>query len=218
MGSSDPGSEGKIHGVNVVWICHLFAKLCSILRSAPESSQSDSSHQAGTLERFANIYRPSPSADPLDESISIWRNDTRRVNCKDMVFLWGFKKGLSTKMLKSQLRGSHEVFSDNFDVRLVDKSCAIVIFWQPGFSETLLSIMNSSDISGPLQDLVSEGLKAAGYETYIKLCRLGLFEADLADAFDHNFAGHDNYSEDYSTRKTFEFRSSSKSMIYLEDL
>ncbi|KAI6694322.1 hypothetical protein NL676_022032 [Syzygium grande] len=66
------GSEGKIHGLNVVRICHLFAKLCTILRSASESSQSDSSsHQAGTLERFANIFRPWPSVDPLDESISI---------------------------------------------------------------------------------------------------------------------------------------------------
>ncbi|XP_030454910.1 poly(A)-specific ribonuclease PARN-like [Syzygium oleosum] len=212
------GSEGKIHGLNVVRICQLFAKLCSILRSAPESSQSDSSHQAGTLERFANIYRPWPSADPLDESISIWRNDTRRVNCKDVVFLWGFKKGMSTKMLKSRLQGSHKVFSENFDVRLVDKTCAIVIFWQPGLSETLLSIMNSGDISGPLWDLVSEGLKAAGYETYMKLCRLGLFEADLADAFDYNFVNHDDYSEDHSMRKNYEIHSSSESMIYLEDL
>lgn len=212
------GCEGKIHGLNVVRICHLFAKLCSILRSASESSKSDGNHQAGTLERFANIYRPWPSADPPEESISIWRNDTRRVNCKDVVFLWGFRKGLSAKLLKSQLQGSHEVFSENFDVRLVDKSCAIVIFWQPGLSETLLSIMNSSDISGPLWDLVSEGLKAAGYGMYVKLCGLGLFEADLADAFDCNFANHDDYSEDHSTRKNYEIQSSSESMIYLEDL
>ncbi|XP_030547758.2 poly(A)-specific ribonuclease PARN-like [Rhodamnia argentea] len=212
------GSEGKHHGLNVVRICHLFAKLCSILRSAPESSQSDSSHQAGTLERFANIYRPWPSADPLDESISIWRNDTRRANCRDVVFLWGFEKGLSSKMLKSQLQGSHKVFSENFDVRLVDKSCAIVIFWQPGLSGNLLSIMNSSDLSGPLLDLVSEGLKAAGYETYMKLCRLGLFDADLADAFDHNFADDNGYSEDHSTRKNYDVHSNSESMIYLEEL
>lgn len=212
------GCEGKIHGLNVVRICHLFAKLCSILRSASESSKSDGNHQAGTLERFANIYRPWPSADPPEESISIWRNDTRRVNCKDVVFLWGFRKGLSAKLLKSQLQGSHDVFSENFDVRLVDKSCAIVIFWQPGLSETLLSIMNSSDISGPLWDLVSEGLKAAGYGMYVKLCGLGLFEADLADAFDCNFANHDDYSEDHSMRKNYEIQSSSESMIYLEDL
>lgn len=78
--------------------------------------------------------------------------------------------------------------------------------------------MNSSDISGPLWDLVSEGLKATGYETYMKLCRLGLFEADLADAFDHNFVNHDDYSEDHSMRKNYEMHSSSESMIYLEDL
>ncbi|KAI6694311.1 hypothetical protein NL676_022021 [Syzygium grande] len=137
------GSEGKIHGLNVVRICHLFAKLCSILRCAPKSSQSDSSsHQAGTLERFANIFRPWPSADPLDDR----------------------------------------------------------------------------DISGPLWDFGVGRLQAAGYETYMKLCRLGLFEADLADAFDHNFADHDDYSEDYSMRKNHEIHSSSESMIYLEDL
>ncbi|MCI50257.1 poly(A)-specific ribonuclease PARN-like, partial [Trifolium medium] len=62
-------------------------------------------------------------------------------------------------MLKSALHASHDIFSGEFDVRFVDKSCAIVVFWQPRLSKDFLNIMNSEEVVGGLKELVSDGLR-----------------------------------------------------------
>ena len=87
-------------------------------------------------------------------------------------------------MLKSLLQGSHDVFFEEFDVCLVDKSCAIMIFLRPYLSQALLDVMSSEGIIGAWRELVSEGLRAADYETYKRACNLGLWEADLASSLD----------------------------------
>ncbi|KAF2292517.1 hypothetical protein GH714_025072 [Hevea brasiliensis] len=40
------------------------------------------------------------------------------------------------------------------------------------------------EIVGPLREMVSEGVRAASYETYNRACRLGIWDANLADALD----------------------------------
>ncbi|KAJ6874101.1 hypothetical protein NC651_032821 [Populus alba x Populus x berolinensis] len=197
-------NEDTIHGQNVVKICELFARLCSILKIDPAAVKSDEEKWASALEAYANIFSPfcTASEEPIDGEIKIWTNNTRTVSCEDLVFLWGFGDRVTAGVLKSLLQESHEAFSKEFDVRLVDNSCAIVIFWQHGLSETFLNTMHKcSDMRGPLREMVSEGLRAAGYETYNRACRLGLWESSLADSLDRALADSDSASEADSKTK-----------------
>ncbi|XP_061961060.1 poly(A)-specific ribonuclease PARN-like [Populus nigra] len=197
-------NEDTIHGQNVVKICELFARLCSILKIDPAAVKSDEEKGSSALEPYTNIFSPfcTASEEPIDGEIKIWTNNTRTVSCEDLVFLWGFGDRVTAGVLKSLLQESHEAFSKEFDVRLVDNSCAIVIFWQHGLSETFLNTMDKcSDMCGPLREMVSEGLRAAGYETYNRACRLGLWESSLADSLDRALADSDCASEANSKTK-----------------
>lgn len=194
-------NESNIHGQNVVKICHLFGKLCYVLKPTPTSSSSNH-HLASALDGYANIFNLSSDScqEPTVEDIRVWTNNTEKVRYEDVAFLWGFRERMSAGTLKTLLRGSHEVFTYEFDVRLVDRSCAMVVFWQPSLRETFVDIMNSEKISGALKEMVSEGLKATGYETYKRVCSSGLFELELADALDKALALPDsNLEDDYET-------------------
>ncbi|KAL3497936.1 hypothetical protein ACH5RR_040668 [Cinchona calisaya] len=176
-----------VHGRDVVRISELFAKLCSILKIIPESSDADDINSSSTLESYTNIFNPClvNSSDPFDEDVGISTEKTRTISTGNLVFLWGFRGEMSARKLKNLLIGSHELFSGEFDVRLVQKNCAIVAFWTPGFAESLLEVMDSGGInSETLKDMISEGLTAAGYKTYTSVCQQGLWEGDLADALD----------------------------------
>lgn len=211
-------NEGKIHGHNVLSISHLFAKLCSILKIAP--IQSDNKNSVLALEKYASILNPcslSPQ-ESTDGDINVWTNNTRKVNCEHLVFLWGFKRGMTAGMLKSLLQGSHDVFSQEFDVRFVDKSCAIVVFWKPGHSETFLDVINSKEIFGPIGEMVSEGLRAACYGTYMKVCRLGILEADLAKSLDKALEEPDRLWPSDSETNPSEVYWCSDSIINFDDL
>jgi len=211
-------NEGKIHGHNVLRIAYLFAKLCSILRIAP--AESDNKSLVPALEEYANILNPcsmSPQ-ESTDGDVSIWTNSTRKVSCEHLVFLWGFKRTMTAGKLKSLLQGSHDVFSEEFDVRLVDKSCAIVVFWKPGLSETFLNVMNSEEICGSLREMVSEGLRAACYANYKNICRLGIWEADLAESLEKVLEEPDYLGKTDSETNPLEVHWFSDLVINLDDL
>ncbi|XP_052170531.1 poly(A)-specific ribonuclease PARN-like [Diospyros lotus] len=179
--------DSKIHGHNVLKITELFAKLCSILKINPETLQHDYDNFPSALESSSNIFNPcsSSSPDPIDVDVSVWTNNTRKVDTNNLVFLWGFRDGMSAGMLKRRLSNSHVVFSDEFDVRLVDKSCAVVVFWNPGLSSSFLDAVESGGLNcEPLREMISEGLQATGYQAYRRACELGLWEANLADSLD----------------------------------
>lgn len=198
-------NEGKIHGHNVVKICQLFGKLCSILKITPDAIESSDDFLASAINRYANIFYslPGSSQEPTNEEIRGWTNDKRKVSCEDVVFLWGFRERISAGILKNMLQGSHEVFAEAFNVRMVDRSCAIVVFGKPGLSNTFKNVMNSKEVSGPLREMVSDGLKAAGYETYQRVCSLGLWESALADALDKALASHNCLPEAaYETKQS----------------
>ncbi|KAL0369902.1 UNVERIFIED_CONTAM: Poly(A)-specific ribonuclease PARN-like [Sesamum angustifolium] len=153
-------------------------------QDVPEDGQS---HLSSSLERHSNIFNPwsSNSRDPIEDDVRIWTGNSRTVSINNMVFLWGFESGISAQSLKDLLCDSHDVFSEEFDVRMVDRTCAVVVFWTPGFAECFLSIIDSGEIiSTKLTGLISEGLKAAGYETYKRACESGLRKSDLADWLD----------------------------------
>nr|DAD36579.1 TPA_asm: hypothetical protein HUJ06_007220 [Nelumbo nucifera] len=60
--------------------------------------------------------------------ILVLTNKTRKVITEDLVFLWGFRAGMTVGVLKKILHASHDVFSEDFEVKLVDKSCVVVVF------------------------------------------------------------------------------------------
>ncbi|KAG6630981.1 poly(A)-specific ribonuclease PARN-like isoform X2 [Carya illinoinensis] len=214
----DAVSERKIHGHDVLRISLLFAKLCSILQIAP--NQADSKKLVPALEEYANILYPF-SASPqesTDGEIRIGTNNTRKVSCKHLVFLWGFKHGMTAGMLKSLIQGSHDIFSEEFDLRLVDRSCAIVVFWKAGLSETFLNVMNSKEISGSLRELVSEGLRAASYGIYKKVCSLGIWEVDLAESLEKALEESDGLQNTDSVANSLDVHWFSDSTINLDDL
>ncbi|KAK4369245.1 hypothetical protein RND71_013037 [Anisodus tanguticus] len=191
-------NEVKTLGHDVVKISQLFAKLCSILKIAPRTPEADEGHLSVAIECYTNSFNPcfTSSHGPADEDVSVWTDNTRKINIKNLVFLWGFRGVTSAGKLKSLLDGSHEVFHNEYDVRMVDKSCAVVAFGNPGFSEVLLQLMDSGGIcTNTLKEMLTDGLTAAGYETYHKVCELGLWEADLASSMEKALEETESFSE-----------------------
>ncbi|KAK9041076.1 hypothetical protein V6N11_016198 [Hibiscus sabdariffa] len=213
------GDESKIHGQTVVRICYLFAKLCSVLKVTPSAIQSSDGNVTSLLA-YANVFRSSSGSpeESLDGGIRIWTDSPRKVDCKDLVFLWGFRDRLSARMLKSLLQGSHDVFSGEFDICLIDKSCAVLVFLQPNLSQAFLDVMSSEGMSGSLRELVSEGLRAADYETYKRACSLGLWETDLASSLDKASATPDHFSQSGPETKASEIFWCKDLIINLDDL
>ncbi|XP_019240510.1 PREDICTED: poly(A)-specific ribonuclease PARN-like isoform X2 [Nicotiana attenuata] len=194
-------TEVKTLGHDVLKISELFAKLYSILKIAPKAPEAAEGHLPDAIECYINLFNPcfASSHGLADEGVSVWTDNTRKISIKNLVFLWGFRGGTSAGQLKSLLYGSHEVFHNEFDVRLVDKSCAVVVFGNPGFSEVLLQLMDSGGIcTSTLTEMLADGLTAAGYEVYQKVCELGLWEADLASSFERALEENDSFSEAHS--------------------
>ena len=213
--------EGKIHGLNALRLGYLFMKLCSILKISPNVTDSGNKHLAPELSDFTNVFHP--RSPPIQDSsnaadVGVWTNNARKISCEHLVFLWGFNLGMTAGMLKSLLRSSHNIFSREFDVKLVDKSCAIVVFWQPGVSEQFLDIMNSEEISGDLKELVSEGLRVTSYETYDRICRLGLWEMDLRESLERALESSYCDKEGNCERKSSEIHWYNDNVINLDDL
>ncbi|KAF8393935.1 hypothetical protein HHK36_020137 [Tetracentron sinense] len=216
------GNESKNHGHNVLRITYLFAKLSSVLKITPHTIQTMNDHLTAVLEGYTNILNPCSTSiqETIDEEAGVWMDNTRKVSTKDLVFLWGFKAGMSSGVLKSLLRGSHDVFSEDFEVRLVDKSCAIVVFWRPGLAEVLCGVMGSgTSVSSVLREMISEGLRVAGYEAYKRVCGSDFWEVDLADSFDNALAEppHEFLAAD-SGKESSEIYLSSDFVINLDDL
>ncbi|WMV46422.1 hypothetical protein MTR67_039807 [Solanum verrucosum] len=193
-------NEVKTLGHDAVKISQLFAKLCSILKIAPRTPEAAVGHLPDAIECYTNSYCPcfTSSHGPADVDVSVRTDNTRKISSKNLVFLWGFRDVTSAGKLKSLLCGSHEVLHE-FDVRMVDKSCAVVAFRNPGFAEVMLQLMDSGGIcTNILKEMLADGLTAAGYETYQKVCELGLWEADLASSMGKALEEIESFSETQS--------------------
>ncbi|XXG78791.1 hypothetical protein AAC387_Pa08g2656 [Persea americana] len=178
---------------------------------------------ARTVQDYANIFYPCSSNslhDPVDENASGEMETLRKVRTESLIFLWGFRRGISAGVLKSSLRGVHDVFSEDFHVRLVDKSCAVVVFWRPGLADALLEDMASGAANGSasLREMISEGLEVAGYGTYMRVCRLGLWEENLADSLDKALCELSSDLLMNNAMDTLEINGGSDLMINLDDL
>lgn len=194
--------ESKSHGYDVLRISQLFAKICSVLKISSETNKYSSS----ALKGYANIFNPySASSDNhIEEDVRLSTDHPQKISTENIVFVWGFTIGTSAKMLRNQLLTSSEVLADEFDVRILDKSCAVIAFSKPDSSTKFLEAMESGGNNcDSLSNLISEGLRAADYETYKRVCSLGLWEVKLADSLDKaletDFDGHTEDSQKEST-------------------
>ncbi|XP_017252983.1 poly(A)-specific ribonuclease PARN-like isoform X2 [Daucus carota subsp. sativus] len=194
--------ESKSHGYDVLRISQLFAKICSVLKISSETDK----HSSSALKGYANIFNPySASSDNhMEEDVRLSTDHPQKISTENIVFVWGFTLGTSAKMLRNQLLTSSEVLSDEFDVRILDKSCAVIAFSKPDSSTKFLEAMESGGNNcDSLSNLISEGLRAADYETYKRVCSLGLWEVKLADSLDKaletDFDGHTEDSQKEST-------------------
>ncbi|KAJ0229093.1 hypothetical protein HA466_0319330 [Hirschfeldia incana] len=174
-----PDEGNQMHGQNVVMISQLFAKLSTIQKSDKSSVQSNEDLQGLDSDVHAN------SITSNDEDVKVWSKNSRRVSSENLVFIWGLSRKMTAAMLKKVLKKSHAVLAQEFDVKYLDRSCAVVVFWESGSSETFLrEVNNEEQLVSCLREMVAEGLRVAGYETYRRACRLGFWEADLAEALD----------------------------------
>lgn len=212
--------EEKIHGHNVLKISELFAKLSSLLKSILES-KGDEEQYSSLFERYADTFGAcSTLEDPAIENVGIWAKDTRKTSAENLVFLWGFRSGMTAGMLKELLSGSHEIFNEDFDVRLVDRSCAIVVFWNAGYSKKFIELLDSEGICwGSSVEMIAEGLRATGYQTYQRTCELGLWEAaDLADSLEKALEEEPLNISEPSSHEWSVINWNSDDMISLDDL
>lgn len=159
------------HGHNVLRLCQLFVKLCSILKISLEVPEDEHTQLPHSLKRHSNIFTPCSSSSryAVDEDVRMWTGNNRTVSIDNLVFFWGFESGTSARNLKHLLTDSHDVSSDELDVRMLDRTCAVVVFWTPGLSERFLRTVADC-----------EGLRAAGYETYKRVCKLAAWKPSLA--------------------------------------
>ncbi|KAL6843383.1 hypothetical protein ACP4OV_027096 [Aristida adscensionis] len=166
---------------NVLRITKLFAKLSRLLNISP-SSELGLGEQSCTIEQYCNIFYPSCIVEDSDDvDITNESDMTETVSTENVVFLWGFRDK-SVKELRSHLTGLHQAFSEDFEIRLLDKTCSALIFRSPGTAGELLKEISLESPS--LNNFFSEGLKAASFEVYKKVCRLGLWDSDLAEALE----------------------------------
>uniref|UniRef100_A0A0E0LVA1 Uncharacterized protein n=1 Tax=Oryza punctata TaxID=4537 RepID=A0A0E0LVA1_ORYPU len=168
-------------GENVLRITKLFAKLSNLLKISP-NGQTHSGDKCHAIEEYSYIFYPSCTAEESEDDKSSNESDTTRsVRTDNVVFLWGFRE-ISVKELRSRLASLHHAFSKDFELRLLDNSCSALIFHSSDTAMELLREINSESPS--LNNFFSEGLKAAGFDAYRKVCRSGLWDSDLAEALD----------------------------------
>ncbi|KAJ6841510.1 poly(A)-specific ribonuclease PARN-like [Iris pallida] len=184
---ADEENNEKKHGQNVLRITSLFAKLSNILKIDPDL-QTAVGQQKKSIEDYANVFYPTCTSfqESEKEDAALLLEDVRRkISTSNLIFLWGFGKGVAAAELKRRLRGIHPVLSDDFELQMVDKTCAVLVFCTPGSAKTLLNDMRMENNScDALREMMSEGLKGADYDAYKKVCRSSLWDADLADSLE----------------------------------
>lgn len=217
-GAPNEMKEGKIHGHNVLRISHLFAKLSSVLKLKQCQVSGGNSF---ALENYANSFGPccENALEASDEDGELSSGSMRRLMCDDLVFLWGFRNGSSAGELKRQLSRYHEAFSEEFDVKLIDKSCAVVAFWRPGLVGAFLDAVNSEGSGHEgVREMMSEGLRIANYGTYKRVCEMGIWNSDLADSLDQAVRSTDQLHIDSHARSPYEIWWDDNTVINLDEL
>lgn len=198
----------------------MFAKLGILLKIVPDCQTSLGQHTV-PIEEYANIFYPTSNSlkETEADDVGFHMDNVRKISTDDLIFIWGFHGGTSAAELKSHLQQTNSVIAEDFELHLVDKTCAVVILQKSGSAEALLKEIGSGKINSTAPSkTISEALKAAGYKAYKKVCRLGLWEAELADSLESALSETSGDLAISSGEDAPEIYWSSESMIYLNDL
>lgn len=199
----------------------MFARLHNLLKLAPDC-QSTNGQQQKSVDDYTNIFYPicpslqEPGDD--DEADLVFDNDRKKVSTANLVFLWGFSHRVTASRLKRLLRGTHPVLSEDFELQFVDKTCSVIVLSNKDASQALLKAVELADSNfTALREMISDGLKGAGYEAYKKVCKLGLWEGNLADSLEAVLAETES-EPNHSGKDDSEIYWNSELMINLDDL
>ncbi|MCL7036915.1 hypothetical protein MKW94_005330 [Papaver nudicaule] len=213
-------NEGKNQGHDALCTAYLFAKLSSTSKQSDDTHQTVNADLVSSAKKYTNIFSTcSTNLQELMDDENILLDNVRKVRTENLVFFWGIRFGISAEEFRDLLCEVHGIFSEDFDIRMVDKSCAVLAFWKPNLAEKLLEIVNTGGVgSDSVRRLISKGLRSAGYEVYEKVCKLGLWETNLAAAFDKAMKEYPDDISSAASRKEPSEIFWSSDLINLDDL
>ncbi|CAL9040473.1 unnamed protein product [Musa banksii] len=216
--AAEEKSNKAIHGNNVLQITYLFAALSALLKLNPDG-QLPQGQNIMPIEDYSNIFYPiCTSLQEPDDELNYLMEHAQKSSTGNLVFLWGFSHLISSKELKRELQQIHEVFTEDFELQLMDETCAAVVFSRSGLAEALLMEMGSGKFCSDALSTKTSGLRAAGYDAYRKVCMSGLWEAYLADSLENILSGSTNSLSASSEKDSSEVYWRSESTIDLSDL
>ncbi|KAJ8458111.1 hypothetical protein OPV22_031037 [Ensete ventricosum] len=216
--AAEENSNKAIHGNNVLQITYLFAALNALLKLNPDG-QLPQGQNIMSIEDYSNIFYPiCTSLQEPDDELNYLMEHAKKSSSDNLVFLWGFSQLISSKELKRELQQIHEVFMEDFELQLMDKTCAAIVFSRSGLAEALLKEMGSGKFCSDALLIKTSGLRAVGYDAYRKVCMSGLWEADLADSLENIIAGSTNSLSASSEKDSSEVYWGSESTINLSEL
>ncbi|XP_057831793.2 poly(A)-specific ribonuclease PARN-like isoform X2 [Cryptomeria japonica] len=212
------------HGYTALRLTYLFAKVCRLLKINSSNGTTDGWLEA--LVDYAGIlYRSGTCLNKSKNEGEVVKlmGDSSYLKTSNIIFIWGFKIGSSSRILLEMLCNIHKVCEKGVKVQLVDESCAYVRFKKSRYAEIFLQdVQSGTNISGfakskPLEEITKMGLKAVRYDVYEKLCKSSIWKSNLADSFklfmseSDDYMAH-NFTMDIPSRKNSSF------IIELEDL
>ncbi|KAJ4748715.1 Poly(A)-specific ribonuclease PARN-like [Rhynchospora pubera] len=143
-------------------------------------------HICNNIEGYFNIFHPTAfmeleSVGCQDDTNTYLthQEDIAKLGVHNLVFLWGFNAA-SNLQLKDMLRKYHPIFDENFDLKIVDRNCAAIAFQRQGAVVELLKELKPR--SSSIENMISDGVRIAGFGAYEKVCKMGLWDGRLADS------------------------------------
>ncbi|KAJ3683300.1 hypothetical protein LUZ60_013527 [Juncus effusus] len=164
---AENNAEKNNQGRNVLKITSLFAKLSKLLK-------------CNLIEEHSNIFHPVPHTD-LD-ALSDQEQNVNKLDPDNLIFILG-TNCISVSDMRERLKGNHSIFSEDFDLRILDRNCAVLVFWRQGAAIELFEEMKGNNSSLVIN--LCDGVKIANFEAYKRVCKLGFWDDDLANSLEN---------------------------------
>ncbi|KAF3337460.1 poly(A)-specific ribonuclease PARN-like protein [Carex littledalei] len=169
----DKDAEKKNQGRNVLKITSLFAQISQLLKFNPIEGHTNIFHPISRMELDAVSHQDDTiNHATKQEEIAKW-------STHNLVFIWGFNS-TSSSNLKNQLKSYHPKFNEDFNLKIVDRNCAVAAFKRQGAVVELLKEVEAG--SSSIENMLSDGVRIAGFGAYKKICEIGLWDGELADS------------------------------------
>ncbi|KAJ3708784.1 hypothetical protein LUZ61_012489 [Rhynchospora tenuis] len=170
---ADKDGEQSNQGRNALKITSLFLEISNL-------------HISNKIEGYFNTFHPtacmeleSVGCQDYTNTYLTYQEDIAKLDAHKLVFLWGLSAALSLQ-LKDKLRNYHPIFNENFDLKVVDRNCTVIAFQRQGAVVELLKEVKTG--SSYIENMMSDGVRIAGFGAYEKVCRMGLWDGRLADS------------------------------------